>query len=115
MPTPASLSRIRALEILADGEWHDYRSTVREVAFSVPPGVAMRRANRGRAASGKPRKKDPDNHTRQIEIGASSIAREVLMDETTFEIEPRGRRTYHGPKRVRLVPAKVPPAQGDEL
>lgn len=112
MPTPVSLARLRALEVLADGEWHDYRVTIKDIAAAVPPGVAMRRAEAQRIrsiGSDAPRKYRAGKDSRLIEIGATSIAREVVADATTFEIDPRGTPSRVGPKKIRLVAAKVPP------
>lgn len=116
MPNPASLARLKALEVLGDGEWKDYRAVVREVAAAVPPGVANRRAERQRVRSNARNGTTVDRRYRNdtgrlIEIGGMSIAREVLLDASTFEIEPRGTRTYVGPKKIRLIPAKVPPKE----
>lgn len=120
MPTPAGLARLRALELLKDGDWHEYGTVLREIAAAVPPGVAVRRAermrllsNRGTPSEDMPRKKDVGNTTRLIAVGSTSIARDVLADRRSFEIEPRGTRLYDGPKKVRLLPARLPNGGGE--
>lgn len=39
-----SLVLSKTLELLSDGEWHDYEQLLREVIKVVPPGVALRYA-----------------------------------------------------------------------
>jgi hypothetical protein len=117
VPTPIGLARSKALELLADGEWHNYRTTLREIASAVPPGVAIRRTERARkrrVGAESTRKYRANNNERLIEIGALSIARDVIADASWFEIEPRGTQQT-ATKKIRLIPAKVPPkgVQGD--
>lgn len=72
----------------------------------------MRRAEAARLRSNgtdAPRKYRANNDRRLIEIGGLSIAREVIADASTFEIEPRGTTSRSGEKKIRLVPARVPP------
>lgn len=111
------------MEVLQDGEWHDYVEVVREVAKVVPPGKALRKAEQLRLASAR----RPGEHlsytaerrvvqrpTEQlIEYGAYAIVRAVLLASPSFEIEPRGKLTRDGPKRVRFTGKSVwRPADG---
>lgn len=80
-----------ALQVLADGQWHDYDKTVWEVAKGVPPQIAIRKAENSRKLAwlrshpGKtkadvpPRKKGQAVEL-QIRTGAKAMARSVLSN-----------------------------------
>lgn len=113
-----SLAYDEAVKLLADGEWHDYAEVVRKVATSVPPGVAIRKAEAMRLARARQHgnyampeeRKWQIPESRQIEIGAAMIARAVLANERLFVIEPRGMSEARGgKKRVRMVTDPQPP------
>lgn len=45
---PPSELALKIIELLEDGEWHDYEKTIREAGKIIPPGRAMRRAEQAR-------------------------------------------------------------------
>jgi hypothetical protein len=53
MSAQPSAAYRRAVELLSDGEWHDYTEIVRKVAIVIPPGLAMRRSETDRIAAAR--------------------------------------------------------------
>jgi hypothetical protein len=97
----------RAVELLEGGEWHDFEAVMRELGKLVPPGVAIRRAERTRRlATGTPERQRPRPTERQIESGKRQIVRETIS-RPDFERDPLG-----APKRIRLL--SVPLSIGRE-
>lgn len=117
MPGHPTQWYLRAVELLEDGEWHDYKQVVREAAKVIPPGKALRRNEQMRqAAVRRPgehltytaeRRVIARSHEELISIGAQAIVRATLSGSATFEIEPRGTKTADGLKRVRLRPGQT--------
>lgn len=118
----------RAAELLADGQWHDYKEIIRKTAIVVPPGVAIRKIETIRRASARKHARqgseyvDPETRrieredSRLIELGATAMTRQILSGSTLFEIQPRGALTKDGPKRIRIKPGKkvIPRPEGYE-
>jgi hypothetical protein len=106
----ASPEAVRAREILADGEWHEYEELMRELVPLVAPGRAWRANEEGRyrqalhraRAKGeelpwKPPRVRPVDPDRARESGARAIVRKML-NSGYFEIDPPGRAAK---KRIR--------------
>jgi hypothetical protein len=83
VPTPMSPARAVALELLADGEWHDREQLLDQMARAVPPGKAFRVGERRRTATRRrpngpgPRVRGDD--TTSIAAGAREVARKALF------------------------------------
>lgn len=115
MKSPSPLL-VKAVELLEDGEWHDYELIVRQIARVYPIGKAARltEAARARLTPGEPRTR-PLSAARQIESGARIKARATLLGSRAFEVDPRrvpaGRRSTGevSTRRIRMlhVPATV--------
>ena len=105
---PASARLMRAVELTEDGQWHDYDDIERELAKLIPPGLAMRKAERTRLSQGGPPERTKfDDEKRIIETGKKAIARDTLRGRW-FEVDPRGR---HWDGRVRRIRLKhIPPS-----
>lgn len=95
----------RLNEVLADGEWHDIEDVIREVAKSVPPGVATRTAERHRKAKvidgSRPNNGYKGN---PVLVGARRVARELIWSRKhrgTVEVKDG---------KVRLRPAEEVPS-----
>lgn len=89
----------RAVEILDGGGWHDMEDVIADLSRLVPPGRAIRRNERDRAASGgPPTRHNPLPVEEMIRSGARSIVRELIRKQRhrapVYETE-------HG--KVRLV------------
>jgi hypothetical protein len=96
----------RAVEICADGRWHDHGALVRELSKMVPPGRAMRRAESNRVkGGGTPERTNEAQAHRILESGRRSIVKEFVR-KPWFETDPPGRQPQGTRLRVRLV--KVP-------
>lgn len=93
--SPVSVWRLKAAELLKDGEWHDYRTIMRKVADAVPPGPALRQAKRVR--KGALDESDPVMKRQFIRSGQRILAQRVLYEDR-FEIADG---------MVRFVPYKV--------
>lgn len=81
---------MRAVELLEDQRWHFTEDVVREIMKVVPPGKALRAAEKSRVSgnSSKPRQRDwkpppervrPISTERAIQVGARVLARQVLF------------------------------------
>lgn len=120
MPPRSSSAYHLALQVLSDGDWHDYRRVVSEVMRVIEPGVAMRRAEANRIAtaretlrSGRIRTNSERLTSRKVQrdaaqlvlFGARSIAQEVLANSKTFETFPRGPNKPD--KRIRIRPEVI--------
>lgn len=104
---PASPLLKRAVELTEDGQWHDYDDVVRELCKLVPPGKAMRRAEKSRRYTGPPERTKYDETERVLETGKKSYARDHLQ-KVWFEVKPVGRREPGGlPRQIRLI--NMPP------
>lgn len=100
-----------ARELLRDGQWHDYRVIVTQLAIRVQPGRAVRRAESQRRTAGRemyggrentpPRKVHADDAAHQIRVGSRHIAKQVL-NRSAFEIKPHGQVPPGVGKFVRL-------------
>lgn len=104
----------RALELLADGEWHDRDWVVREVGKVVPPGRALRDVERRRKLTIERRIKrgltvtegalEERQHKRDenllIASGQRGIALDILYSGARFE----HRTDERGKPWVRLLP-----------
>lgn len=86
----------KALEVLANGEWHDYLPVMRKVAKAVPPGVAYRAMETSRKVSIRTRlglgPDDPipeRNRSREMSdavlSGQRHVARICLGNKRRFE------------------------------
>lgn len=95
----ASPILVRAVELLEDGQWHNYADLVRVLSKMVEPGRAMRRAERVRAAGGPPERYRAVEDYRLIQSGQRSIVRDFLIKKY-FEIKPPGRPVDGGEERV---------------
>lgn len=114
MPPVPSPWLLRAAELLADGEWHDYDAIIKEAALTVPPGRAKRMTERMRLRH----RREPGEHyigdhrrvhrtdDELIEYGARAIVSASVSGSVAFEISPRGTRVRDGAKQVRLAPGK---------
>lgn len=105
----ASPPLVRAVMICKDGQWHDFEEVVREVGKVIPPGKAMRRAERNRILSGGPPQRCAKyDVTRIMAAGKRSLARDFVRPPW-FVIEPAGRVPAGTPRRVRLIklPARI--------
>lgn len=103
---------VRAADLLEDGEWHDYEQVIRELAKMVPPGRALRHAEKIRKAAGNGRNKNEDwnppeqrvrarSREQIIATGARSIARSMIHHK---DIEIRHLSDSHkGPKQIRML------------
>ena len=107
--------RVRARELLVDGQWHDFEETLKELTKKVPPGVALRRAetNRLKGGTSQPERVEQPGLERLIHIGKRAVAREALRDNSriaqVFEIVPKGmsgRRATKIPRRIRIAPSR---------
>lgn len=114
-PPPSSI-HLKALELLADGEWHSYEEILRQLRLAVPPGRAKRyQINSRRTAiynawkarglelndeELEARTKAPNDD--DIRKGQRLIAGNILAKGKAFEIRPRGTQAT-ADKRVRLV------------
>jgi hypothetical protein len=101
---PISPVLIRAVELLEDRAWHDYEATIRELARMVPPGKAIRRAERLRAQRGPAERYVPVSDERAIASGQRSIVKDSLH-APWFEVCPAGvlPLELRPLRRVRLV------------
>jgi hypothetical protein len=89
----------RATELLGDGEWHNYDAVLRELVKLIPPGEAIRKAERVRVAGRKQRKViEPDapragrfqrESSDLIRSGARVIVRDFLRNDRVFEADPK--------------------------
>lgn len=98
--------RVRAEELLSDGEWHNFERVVSQVSRLVPPGQAARRAEimrqYGGKARGPARRVVPRELDHQIRSGARAIVKDILRDEI-FEIDLPGRLDDPSIRRVRMI------------
>jgi hypothetical protein len=106
----ASKGLIRAVELLLDGQWHDYEEVARAVADAVEPGPARRNydVHIARRQLLRPHLSEPQLAvSEQIARGARRAAGDVLAGPA-FERDPNVRVPPPGVrKRVRL--RYVPP------
>ena len=88
---------LRATEILADGEWHDGLTIMREMSKLIPPGIAVRRAERNREYLSARRHDGPEERIVQrsqselIRFGKRSIVTSYIVERRRFgswEIDP---------------------------
>lgn len=78
----------RALEALADYEWHDFADVVLVVMLEVEPAKAVRRAECQRAyVSGAAERRRSASPFDLVMIGARSIATEVLIKGSRFQVQ----------------------------
>lgn len=98
---------LRAVELLEDGEWHDYDRVLAELAKMVPPGRALRRneMDRRHASRTTERKRTEFTEERRIASGKRAIAKDMLNKEY-IEVYPPGKVKN---KRIRMtqVPSRV--------
>lgn len=96
------------IELLQDGQWHDYHVILAHAAKTVQPGQAIRQCEADRLLSlshrGKPvvpertRKLSTSD---QIRAGSRSIVQKRLLNKA-FEIDPPGTQPFGTRKKVRL-------------
>lgn len=103
---PVSAVLTRAVELTEDGQWHDYADLMRELAKLVPPGKAIRKAEKNRLGDGGPavRTKNAEIE-RVIQTGKNAVVREFLT-KPWFEVKPAGSITDGTVRQIRL--AKIP-------
>lgn len=113
--------RLKAEELLSDGEWHSFDTIVNQLIPMIPPGQATRRnESRRRNAGGlvrprsKPVRQYPYPLELQIRAGARSIIADMLRNHV-FEIEGKGKPgrkmgVDHRRIRLRPPPGRPPPA-----
>ena len=113
----SNLLAVRAAQILADRAWHNYEEVVRELMRVVPPGPAVRRAERNRAgmiySRGGARSRAPESRAlprsteELIAFGARDFVVEFLNSSTAWQVEAHpggGRGANRDPRRrVRMV------------
>jgi hypothetical protein len=102
----------RVVELLADGEWHNYEQVVRELMKVVPPGPAIRRAEQDRIASNRGHKKadeeigprvKPRGTDELIRSGRRAIVRAFLRN-VNYETDRPGRANRIDPeRRIRML------------
>lgn len=90
------IARRRAMELLADGEWHDRRRIITAVAAIVQPGPALRYAVKHLKTPLDDT--DPDMKERYVHSGQRSLALNILNDKERFERDG---------DRIRLIPYVV--------
>lgn len=90
VPANRSMWFDRAVELLKDGEWHDYKEILTEVSKVVPPNIAYRHqekrrriANKGRDVGPRTRNKD---EALLIAMGRADLVR-VMLRANSFEIQ----------------------------
>lgn len=95
MPGRVSAWTARAVNVLADGEWHDGAALLREAEKLIPPGVAFRRAERhrrrpGSANPGPVERQHELSMPAQIGVGKRAILREMVHGQqgVNWEIDP---------------------------
>jgi len=105
----------KAVELLADGEWHDLEWFLRELGKTILPGQAVREMERARKQSLRHRNLDVKPRTygsieRTVESGKRRLALAVLRRHVggvpTFEVYPpaRGGKSRATNRKVRLRP-----------
>jgi hypothetical protein len=114
---------LRAVELLADEQWHDYDEVLGEVARLVPPGRALRANEAARRNAGnRSGKQAPAARVQQlplarlVESGQRMVARSVLKHRGYFELDPAvlGNRNSAG-VRIRMVAVPASVRQAREL
>lgn len=114
-----------ALDLLADGEWHSYPAVHRQLMLLVPPGQALRRAERQRLDSARHQASAERikqlTTGRLIEIGARGVVTAMLLTNTRNS-RPTSRRNSplemtDAPIESRMIrlrprpePGQTPPA-----
>lgn len=108
--TKESAVYVRARELLADGEWHDYHKLVAKLIPLIEPGKAIRRAEASRVSvarrhnySSIDERKVPRDPERLIRIGAAMYVRDCLTNGRVFEINPRRSKSRDGDKKIRWI------------
>lgn len=109
----------RAVELLGDGEWHDYEQTVRELMKLIPPGIAKRKVEARRKAGMAQRRAQgipkgtlrPTPVDEQVRSGKRQYVTDFLGNARIFEREKldghrpkQPRQTRYGPT-VRMIAA----------
>lgn len=105
MPTYSPYMQ-RAMEVLADGEWHNEAQVLAEMMKLIPPAVAIRRAERrrvnqraaARATTPATRQAQHDDETLRV-MGARHIAQDSLRQSRSVEYRRAGNDRW-----VRLRP-----------
>ena len=95
---------IKAIQVLEDGRWHNRDEVTLACSPLVPPGQAIRVAERNRLAashSGNPRSRHLDRD-HQIYIGSQAVIKEALHNRILFEV-----RALKGVAQVRLTPTAI--------
>lgn len=106
----------RAIQILADGQWHQYEKVVWEVAKAVPPQVAINRTEAIRIArylqchpgegltkKDVPPRKRPATHDTLIRVGATAIATDIVRNKRF-----QNAKDPAGTKWIRLIDINKP-------
>lgn len=101
-----------ARQLLADGAWHDYEQVMRQLIKVIPPGRAIREAEKlrvvqarkraryvGNAVPDAPPRRRPGDLDRMRETGARSIVRKML-NGANFQISDlqAGQRRIRWPR-----------------
>lgn len=105
-PGRKKIWRVRAEEILADGEWHNYGEVIEALMPLVPPGVALRK-NESARRKGKPtspvNRQVQRTETQLIRAGQRSVVTQMLNSGAIFEIEPRTALIPASSKKIRML------------
>jgi hypothetical protein len=93
--------RLRVLEILADGQWHDREPVVLDAMRLVPPGKAFRRGEqyRERVSTGE-RKRGSDDDS--IRTGQRAYVSETI--QTSLKSGVIEKRVENGVYQIRMAP-----------
>ena len=96
----------KAVELLADGQWHPYHRIVEIISREVEPGRAIRLNERLRAgtANAPAERKQPADIDQLQRYGAKAYARAALRHKRWFQIEPHGKVPPGVTKMIRLRP-----------
>lgn len=115
----------RAVELLADGQWHPYEKIVGQLAILIKPGPAFRRSEAMRLATARDEETRERRKTRNahkpidtdvaIRRGARAMVKDVLR-YAPFEVDPTGVLDDPTTRRIRYVPPPPePPASVEDF
>lgn len=109
----ASVWHRKLLDILSDGEWHDYEQLIQECAPMVPPGLAWRKAEQNRLKYYEREKREAEprhygDRTNTILTGQRAVIQRALVNirkqrrmDTEYQDIPNSKRLR--PTRIRLI------------
>lgn len=107
----------RAVELLDDGQWHDYEAVRAQMMKLIPPGIAWRKAEqirlageRQRRREGAPEMANPRRTTREIQVesGRKHMVSQMLENSRIYErdkLTSSGRPQTGGGsgRRIRMI------------